>query len=135
VADDDVSTVTPTVYPEDRSGGADIVRDLDADELRAWLPHVGTLAPGVRAVWVDLLRTDEWEPIPLGVTKTCRNPKCRAPGVVERRRFGKAQKPVWWSYCEDHATGDYTPASPGAATRPTLLTRRIIAPMGMGGAS
>src|SRR4051794_6350813 len=128
MADGDVSTVTPDVYPEDRPAGPDIVRDLNADELRAWLPHVGTLAPGVRAVWVDLLRTDEWEPIPTGVTKRCRAPKCTARGVVERRRSGKAKKPTWWAYCADHATGDYTPASPGAGTRPTLLTRRVTAP-------
>jgi hypothetical protein len=99
----------------------EIVRDLTPEELRQWLPYVGTLSPGVRAVWVDLLATSEWAAVPDGLVKVCRFGQCRNRAVVERRRHtGRQGAKQWWAYCAEHAAGEYQPGD-----RPKLLTRRI----------
>jgi hypothetical protein len=120
---------TTTADRPDTAHTPGIVRDLTGEELAAWMPHVGTLARGVRAVWVDLLATPDWEPLPAGVRKLCRHPKCSVLGVVERRRVRRTTTggvtPQWWAYCGDHAEGEYQPGVPGTS-QPSLLTRRIV---------
>jgi hypothetical protein len=103
----------------------EIVRDLTADELRDWMPHLGSLAEGVRAVWVDLLRTPDWEPIPEGVRKLCRNPKCQEMGVAELRRTGRHNHVTWWAYDAAHLPGIWVPPAEGG-TPPQLLARRLV---------
>jgi hypothetical protein len=109
------SVSTPPDRPE-------IVRNLTPEELADWMPHVGTLARDVRAVWVDLLRTPDWEPIPAGVDKLCRQPKCQQMGVAELRRVGQRDRVTWWAYCQAHVRGQWVTGD-GA---PQLLTRRLV---------
>lgn len=120
----DVSTPGWTRLPD----RPEIVRDLTPEELRDWMPHLGTLREGVRAVWVDLLRTPDWEPIPEGVRKLCRHPKCQEAGVAELRRTGKRGRITWWSYCATHCHGSWAAGEGTTAgeDRVMLLARRLV---------
>lgn len=116
------------------------VRDLTADELHEWKPIVGTLADGLRAVWIDeFVRDPAWDAIPDGLNRVCSRRDCGRPAVAEFRRTRRVpsgtgtggtptiqESPQWWPYCDrpEHLYGArYVPP---AGDRPAQLLQRII---------